>query len=39
MLGLRFILFIFLVVCFIQGSLAIEVSFSAEDGRGISGHL
>ena len=32
MLGMRCIFFIFLVVCFFQGSLAIEVSFSAEDG-------
>jgi hypothetical protein len=37
MLALRCILFIFLVVCFIQGSLAIEVSFSAEDGGGSVG--
>jgi uncharacterized RmlC-like cupin family protein len=32
MIGLRCILFIFLFVYFFQGSLAIEVSFSAEDG-------
>jgi len=32
MFGMRCILFIFLVVCFFQVSLAIEVSFSAEDG-------
>ena len=32
MLGLRCILFIFLVICFFQESLAIDVSFSAEDG-------
>lgn len=31
-LGMRCILFIFLVICFFQGALAIEVSFSAEDG-------
>jgi len=30
--GMRCILFIFFVVCLIQGALAIEVSFSAEDG-------
>jgi hypothetical protein len=32
MIGIRCILFIFFVVCFFPGSLAIEVSFSAEDG-------
>lgn len=32
MLGMRCILFIFFVVCSFQGALAIEVSFSAEDG-------
>lgn len=32
MFGMRCILFIFLVVCFFQGTRAIEVSFSGEDG-------
>jgi len=35
--GMRCILSIFLVGCFFQGALAIEVSFSAEDGGGSVG--